>query len=235
MSHYERELFSAIKVPSERRRILDELVLSRAEILIKGDELLHRLTPIEITNRKWLVCAPDMNIAKDIDPIDNSILVNFAIGADRYFFQSSLQFSPTSIVIELSDELFHLQRRRSMRLSLPAEMSATSNVINHADRSCLHECQILDFSTGGLRLLYPSPSPDFKSGEKLVMVLHFGKRKPFQVVGHIRHSVDKRMNNDQQIFGVEFSEVNRLLENKLLTLQLDLQGEIFRKWKRAVG
>jgi c-di-GMP-binding flagellar brake protein YcgR len=233
MATEKNAFFNLVKVPSEKKRIFRELIDSHGEILMKGHgEGIFRLRPEKISEKQWILCHFDSGSSEFATMgFDELHSANFAVGKERYFFQSSVQVSPESILLETPVELYHLQRRKSMRISLPLELGASCNIINHNDISGLHACEVLDFSPGGLKVLFDGLSPFFHFSDRLVIVLRLGThRKSLEIKAAVRHVHPPK--KGQQIIGLQFLEMDRILENKLQALQLDLQTEIFRKFKR---
>lgn len=230
-----KEPFSLIRVPSERKRIFKGVVESQSEILIKGvNGAIHRLLPEKIKDEKWLCCH-----VRDGKPTDDfgSLLkdehpANFSLETERYFFLSPLRIESPFIQLRTDGDLYHLQRRKTARVQIPDLIEAVCTVTKHNEQSCFLTTKILDFSTGGLRVQYDSNEPEMKSGDKLFVSVRLSQRKPFELTATVRHAVKAQTGQFEQTFGMEFGAKEKTLENKLLWLQLDLQGEIFRKWKR---
>jgi hypothetical protein len=176
MNNPTNELFSRVKIPSEKKRIFKELIENKAEIVIKcQDDNLHFLSPRKIAENRWIICST----VSDTDIQDEfGTIANFAIGNERYFFQTPVQVSDVSVMLDANVELFHLQRRKTMRLILPKELGATCTIINHNHFSVLHECQINDFSKGGIRLSYPHPFPDFRVSDQVTLSIKLGEMAP---------------------------------------------------------
>lgn len=235
MNLQKNSYFNLVKVPSEKKKIFQKLIEHQSEILMKGDgDDLYRLRPRKIADGRWLMCDYEPG-PTPMDPIYGFKVIhsaNFAVDDERYFFRSAVQISPRAVMLELKVDLYHLQRRKSMRLKVPSVLGAECRIINHNDRSHLLDCQILDFSTGGLRLEFNGMKPAFEPEDHLVLTLRLGEhRKQLQVEAVIRH-VFSAEDKFSQTFGVKFVEVDKYLQNKLIALHLDLQTDIFRKWKR---
>jgi hypothetical protein len=226
------ELFSLIKIPSEKKRIFKEMVHSESEIVLKGKgDTLYFLKPVRISENRWIVCkeVTDLGLQDEDEAI-----ANFSLGSERYFFQTPVQVSSLSVMLEAEVDLYHLQRRKSLRVSVPRDIGAVASIINFKHISTMLEAQVVDFSKGGLRVSYAAPLPEFKSGDPITLNVRLGEfRRPFTVEGIIRHRAEGPANT--QVFGIQFVNVSHTLEMKLLTLQMDLQSEIFRKWKLAAS
>lgn len=230
-----KEPFSLIRVPSERKRIFKSVVETQAEILIKGAHgAIHRLLPVKIKDDKWLSCQ--VREAKPTDDFESLLKdehpANFTLETERYFFLSPLRIERPYIQLRTDTDLYHLQRRKTARVQIPDLIEAVCTITKHNEQSCFLSTKILDFSTGGLRVQYDSNEPEIKSGDQLAISVRLGQRKPFELSSTVRHSVKAQTGQFEQTFGMEFGAKEKTLENKLLWLQLDLQSEIFRKWKR---
>lgn len=228
-------MFTMIKVPSEKKKILKAMLENKEPLLLKGcDDSICRLVPEKYTEEsKWLTCRVTEGRLEGNDTIqEEGHIVNFSIGDERYFFQTKIQMRTDDVLLETKVDLYHLQRRKTIRMDIPEEMKATCSIINLNHFSCLHICNILDYSAGGLRLEYQAGKPGFKAKDQMVCLLKLGHRKPFEMEAEIKHCFDPAQNKGDQVFGIEFKNVSKITHNKLIALQLDLQSEIFRKWKR---
>lgn len=224
------DLFCLIKIPSEKKRIIKELVEIQSEIVLKGrGETLYFLKPLKVTENRWIVCKEVSDLGlKDED----GVIANFSIGNERYFFQTPVQVSKLSVMLEADIELYHLQRRKSVRVGLPQDSGAQAMIISHKYVSMALSASVLDFSKGGLRLSCALTLPKFKANDPVTLTVRLGEfKRPFTVEGVVRHTAEA--SEKTQVFGVQFVNVSHTLEMKLLTLQMDLQSEIFRKWKVA--
>ena len=230
------EMFKKINVPSEKKRIFKALVDKKEVLLLKGsDDSVCRLSPQQLSKENtWLACTLLEGKLEGFNQQvqEDSHIVNFGIDEDRYFFQTSIQMNPENILLDSKVDLYQLQRRKSIRLPFPEEMTAVCSIINLNSFSGLYICHIADYSTGGLRLEYAAGSPTFAKQDQLVCILKFGHRSPFEMKAEIKHCFDPKDHKGVQIFGIEFKDAEKINHNKLVSLQLDLQSEIFRKWKR---
>lgn len=233
------ELFSEVRIPSERKRIYSELVQSRGAIILKGPrDQLSFLNPIQLLDFQFLKCVYQVDSPR-VSPQDSLVdhFVQFSVGTDRYYFNSSATPSDQFLTLTASDDLYQLQRRSSLRISLPWALNTRANIISKNDLATLTECRVLDISTGGIKAEFDSSKNDhthWKTGDSLVMMLHLGKRIPFQIEGIIRYLSPITATDHGPHFhcGIEFINKSTLLENKLLSIQMDIQSEIFRKLKK---
>ncbi len=225
-------MFQQIKIPSEKKRILSALVTANAELIIKNAEESVLRVPVKKIENGLLSC--DGSAGQFEGDLNELKVIYFTLGTERYFFYSVLKFGDDYISIDANSDLFHLQRRKNVRLNLPDEVNARCSIIQWGTTSGLVEAKVLDFSAGGLRLEFSESSPLFFSNDVIKLVIRFGNRRELNLEGVVRHVMPRQNRHDSQTFGVQFLQVDKFLENKLMSLQLDIQSEIFRKWKHAL-
>lgn len=225
-------MFQQIKIPSEKKRILAELVTAKVELIIKNDEESVLKVPVRKVENGLLTC--EGNAGQFKGDFNELKVIYFTLGTERYFFYAVLKFGDDYISIDANTDLFHLQRRKNVRLNLPDEVNARCSIIQWGATNGLVEAKVLDFSAGGLRLEFAESSPLFFSNDKIKLVIRFGSRRELNLEGVVRHVMPRQNRHDSQTFGVQFLQVDKFLENKLMSLQLDIQSEIFRKWKHAL-
>ncbi len=225
-------MFQQVKIPSEKKRILSEIVTTGAELIIKNDVESVLKVSVKKVENALLIC--EGNAGQFKGDLSELKVIYFSLGNERYFFYAVLKFGDDYISIDANTDIFHLQRRKNVRLNLPEEVNARCSIIQWGSTSGLIEAKVLDFSAGGLRLEFTEANPLFFSDDKIKLVIRFGNRRELNLEGVVRHVMPRQNRHDSQTFGVQFLQVDKFLENKLMSLQLDIQSEIFRKWKHVL-
>lgn len=214
---------------SERKKILQTLGALPTYLSVKGDgDLIYSLITESFSDDKILQCRAER--ASDYPKKDQAVVVNLSSGNEKYFFQGFLISTPGKIVIQVPDVMYILQRRKSVRMDIPEKYPATFIVIQMNAKTVFHEMRILDFSSGGVRVFFPDEKTSLAVGQKFLGVLHLSSRRPLQLEATIRHIVKKEINGiSGQQFGIQFENLDKILETKLLTTFMDVQREIFIK------
>lgn len=227
-----RDIFR--KVPlSEKKTLFKEGALKGIAFHAKGeDEGLTTLVLSSYIEGKVLVFLYAKG-SPQFSGNQETVVFNFTHGDDRYFFQGPAEVFPGKVHVSAQVDVFVLQRRKSPRLDLPFEFPARMNIIEYQGRPCLYECKMLDFSSGGCRVIYPNQLPMLKSGEAFRGVVHLSHRRPIELDCEIKHHVLDPLQG-QQTIGVQFKLGTTILENKMLVTFMELQRELFVKWGKSL-
>lgn len=207
--------------------ILNELIGQSIEVVGKGvGDSIFYFTFVKNINGKSLVVS--LSPGSPAILRDEVLIVNFSHSQDRYFFQSEIVLGE-GLLLAVPDELFILQRRKTPRLSLPPEYPGHLNIVDLSGKRVFLETKILDFSSGGCRVLYPSLEPNFLVDLEFKAFLHVGKKNPFELHMQVRHWVEAVLTDGKkgQIFGLQFKFQSLIEENRLLVMFMDLQREVF--------
>ena len=221
------EIFKKVPV-SEKKIILQGLEEKKLPMLMKGSrDEIYQMTVEFVVDEKSLVlsCKADPKPPQKND----EVFVNFEYKEDRFFFRGFLR--PDSVdgyIISIDESIYSLQRRKTARVEFPEGYPALFHVNNINDGKASLEAQILDYSSGGIRIkiakegFVPSVDDVYRGS------LYLGKRAPFEVqvvVRHLRPPEDKT----GMIVGCQFHPLDRVLESKLMTIYMDIQRELFTK------
>lgn len=228
-----KNYFVPIRSQSEKKRILEALVASANPLVIKASDdisihaVARRFTEDEMIACQYHVLSPTLQ--EDVTLSAQAYIVNFSVNKEEYFFQSHVAPIKEGFLLATQPDLYHLQRRRAIRLKLPLQMGAKIKVLELNTKPYFEEGLIIDFSTGGLRITLKAFHSKIKLGDELMLSIGLGKRIPFSVDAVVRYSA---IQGDYQTCGIEFINKTSLLDNKLHALQLDMQSEIFRRWSK---
>lgn len=223
-----REIFR--KVPlSEKKALFREAIQNAWPFYLKGegDELVT-MQMIEYVESKAMVFTYYQN-SHQLDK-NQSVVLNFASGEDRYFFHTNAEVYADRVLISATADVYILQRRKSPRLDIPESYPSSVNIMEVKGRAVnLLKCDLLDFSSGGCRVICKSQIPEFKTGDLIKISLHLNHRRPLELFCEVRHSVADYL-KAQQTIGLQFKLGTTLLENKMLVVFMDVQRELFIKW-----
>ena len=125
-----QEFFKKISSRDERNSILKDLANSRAEVICKppNDEIF-KVIPDRFNNDQKLFCQ--MSSEEIFQPeIPCSVICQFSLGGEKYFIQAILDQRQTSYVLDLTGELYNLQRRQSYRIRIPGSTRSVAEVIH---------------------------------------------------------------------------------------------------------
>lgn len=219
-------IFKRVAV-SERKVIFRELAEDKAQVAVKGTEHedTFHLIAIQIEKDETLLCHHTED-SKGVSQAQK-VLINFSFKNERYFMQTELAFESGWAVLQIGGDLFQLQRRANARFIMPEGYSAVYILTAHEGKKYFVDCIVKDVSAGGLKLEVPITHPDFRIGEVLKGSLRLGTRRPMEFDVEVRFA---RKTEKNHVVGVQFLNVNHVLENRLLSLMMDLQRELFLKF-----
>lgn len=220
----EESIFKKVS-ESEKNNIFKLSVSAHVDFMIKGEgEQLYYLRVEEFDNGAMFICSRYNNSPSPND--EKGVLVSFIIEDERYYFQSELRNMPSGFQIAAPSDLFILHRRKQVRVKIPPAYKSVYNIIRHNEKVTFVDAAILDYSSGGLKLIYNEKKPKFQVGDNIRGVVRLGTRNPFEIDALIKYVAPDAA---EQIFGIQFINITKLLETKLMTLTMDLHREILIK------
>ncbi|HEX7673094.1 MAG TPA: PilZ domain-containing protein [Bdellovibrio sp.] len=229
MSLQDQLIFKKVGV-SEKKMLFREIADDRLQVAVKGesDEVFH-LIAIQIEKDENLLCHHTAD-SKSHDK-QQKVVVNFPFKSERYFFQTELSFNSGWAVLNIEGDLFQLQRRANARIDLPSKYEAAFTLYQHGGKNYFLDGTIKDISAGGIKVEMPESCPAFAIGEKIKGTVRLGARRPIEFQLEVRFAQSKDVQGKKtQVAGLQFLNVDHTLENRLLSLMMDLQREIYLKY-----
>jgi hypothetical protein len=219
------------KVPlSEKKFLFREIAHDKLQISCKGeDENFFNLIAIQTEKDEDLMCHHTAN-SKEYEK-NQSVMVNFQFKNERYFFRTDLSFSTGWAVLKIDCDLFQLQRRANARVDLPSKYDSAFSLHHHNGQKYFLDGRILDVSAGGLKIDLVSDIPAMKIGDKIRGTMRLGIRRAMEFDMEVRFAQRREVNGQGvQTAGLQFLNIDKTMENRLLSLMMDLQREIFLKY-----
>lgn len=223
-------IFKKVAV-SDKKLLFREIASDRVQVSLKGleDEVFH-LMVIQFERDEHLLCHHTADSKKFEKP--QKVMVNFPFKSERYFFQSELSFNSGWAVLTVESDLYQLQRRSNARIDIPKEYDGVFTLHQHKGKNYFLESQIKDISVGGVKAVLPFVEPELAIGDKVTGTIRLATRRVMEFEMEVRFSQKKDFKGKwAQIVGLQFLNVDQLLENRLMNLMMDLQREIFVKYK----
>lgn len=222
----------------DKKIIFRSLPMRKTKIMMKNDELVVRLEALASSSEKILECQylpftpnetlPDLSQVFE-NNISSLVVLNFSFNEDRYFMQTTASLDSGKISVDLAPDLFVLQRRRSARVDITFSYPHQIRVIEHHGKPVFIEGRMVDFGAGGCRLEILQMNPQFTEADELVVVLRLSHRNPLTLKSQVRHASSKTSQGNQ-IFGVQFLGLGPIMENKMMSLLMEVQKELFAKF-----
>jgi hypothetical protein len=233
--------FEKIRSQVEKRKLFQELINAKSEIVTKGDDdSFFQLVPQKIINDSILLCGL-INIEK-LPQKDIKAIGNFSVGTDRYFFSGALKVMKDEAAFDISCDVFQLQRRATFRLSVRPQ-SGLFIALTKFDKKAIYVItQVADISAGGARVFFgetysttgitgTSVDPGLKMGSQFTCVIHPPSGKNIEVQAEVKHQQKAVVNGEiTEQFGIEFINLSPLLKNRLTSMTLDLQQKFVNEF-----
>lgn len=227
----EKEIFTRITPEDDCNKLFGDLVQAHAELICKGKGDVFRLRPLTFNvTERYVECQALEKIPK-LQPKEE-ILAHFFLGGDKYYFQTHLNPHLNKLQMAMPTEIFQLQRRQNYRLKFPQASKAQFQISGVNNQTANIKTTLLDLSSGGCRFKMPKSS-HFKLGDSLTGQLMVGTRDPITISGQILHSRPEATQEDYLTFGIEFTKLSPIIENKLFSLTMDLYRELFKRIDRT--
>lgn len=224
----DQSTFKLIARADEKAKLWDDMAKARGEFLCKGtDDSICKLRVVLFNSKhQALECTFESPVTmKD----QEEYLGHFFLGGEKYYFQSKAQVVNGKVLIPVPQELYHLQRRQNYRVHIPDGYQAFYNIILVNQKPQKITGQLADLSGQGCRVIYRLDAPLMKAGDQVTGHLLIGKRSPIEVQGIVRHIKVDESNKVIQTFGIEFTPLTPILENKLFAITLEIHKEVFRR------
>lgn len=235
-SQNQPQMFNKVSA-SEKRIIFRSLSQRQTKITMKSESHISELRAIKCNDDRILECDRlKLNPVEDdsqLPGINNNenVILNFSLGEDLYFMQTKSSLSESKIYLDMGPDLFVLQRRKSMRLEVPMAYPHQVRLIEHKGKVVFIEGRLLDFGAGGCRIELLQMEPLFSTEDSLVTVIRLNHRVPLTLRAQIRHTLPKASHkNGRQIFGVQFQDLGPIMQNKMISLSMEMQKEFFAKF-----
>lgn len=217
----------------EKESLLPLLVLLEQDILFKypGSPVYHT-TVFDINRLGHLIARRTLEDVAYFNSLETP-LISFGIDQERYFARFKLKVLSQSLLFDSGGDLFILKRRKHRRIRLPETYPARALVKEISGRKVFMEAKIVDMSAKGARLILPLQLPRLKAQTRLRVNVSLGARSTVDVTCLIRHHRGLMVKQtDHQVFGVEFVDMDRATENKMIKYLSEIETEIFGRFVR---
>lgn len=217
---------------SEKKMLFREIADDKVQVSLKGeDDSIFHLIAVQTEKDEQLFCHHTADSKEHAQP--QKVIANFSFKNERYFFQTELTFSTGWAILSLDGELFQLQRRASARVDIPSGYPATFSLHSISGRNYFVEAKVRDVSAGGVKIEFATTGITLKTGDQVRGSLKLGIRRAIDCELEVRHAIERQHEGLTIVgAGMQFLNVDQGLENRLLSLMMDLQREIFLKYPK---
>lgn len=219
-----QNVFKKVAV-SERKNIFRELPQHQISMYVKYNDKLYIFVAKDNSDDKilWLDYTEQSSGAQ----IADEAVLNFNLKEDRYFMTSQFVSEKNRIGVRCDQDLFVLQRRANTRVDLPADYPSQFNIIAINDRPAFIEMKVEDFSAGGMRLLETRDPISVKVGDVIKGTLKMSAKSPLNLEAEVRFVGERIIQEASKVVtGVEFQNIDKMLEGRLMTMVTSLQQDV---------
>jgi hypothetical protein len=225
-----KDVFKKVHL-SDKKKLFKRIIEDRLVCLVKTESIdVQQVVPNRMMDEKIVECEFVDGQVFDLKTPEMGV-ISINSGEDRYFFYGLVALNNDRVYIETQGDLFYLQRRKSARLELPENFTATARITDYKGKTLPFDCEVADISSGGCKLYLTSLEPIIKAGTILKMKITLGHRSPFDVSGEVRHVKPVRDFSElPQTMGIQFVSTDPMFEGRMLNLYMDVQREVFLKY-----
>ncbi|KYG63351.1 hemolysin [Bdellovibrio bacteriovorus] len=224
----DKDIFTLVGREDEKIKLWQDLAQAQGELLCKGKEESICKLRVNFYNSKTKCLECTVESITTLKP-QEEYLGHFFLGGEKYYFQGFAQIHQEKVVVPVAEELYHLQRRQNYRVRIPEGYQAFYNIVLVNEQPQKIIGQLADLSSQGCRVIYRMDAPLMKIGDKVTGHLVIGKRSPIEIQGVVRHIKVDEGNKVIQTFGIEFSPLSTMIENKLFALTMEIHKEVFKR------
>lgn len=222
----ELTLFKSIHSVSERQRLFTKLLSSQGNLYLK--DKFDRSLPLkasEVDSKFYLKCFAPSESGITLNE-DETYTAVFWIDQEKYMFETRPKYDGTDLMLPVM-ALFHLQKRRTFRYSVPDDFGSEFTIKHLNQKNCDVVCRMIDVSTQGCAVELDLEAVDLKLDDILQAELNFGDREPILVQGVIKNI--RARDKTTLVLGVEFHHMAHSSEEKIMMAISDLQRELFNR------
>lgn len=208
-------------------RLWQDLAQARAEIMCKGDaETIVKIKAHYFTPKSELECLTEgTQHLKEKE----EYLGHFFLGGEKYYFKARAQIIGTKVIIALPKELYHLQRRQNYRARFPASYPGTCTIKSLNEQPQKIKWKLFDISSQGCRVILEDSNFLIKIGDKISGSVDTRNTTSIEFQGVVRHIKNENDAHVIKTFGMEFTPITPIVENKLFALTMEIHKEFMKK------
>ncbi len=153
--------------------------------------------------------------------LDQDVTCSFEISAEKYYFKTYLTAAAGELMLAVPDEIFKLQRRNDFRVSVPASISYTCEIIGINGSPAKLKADIRDLSLGGCQLVVKIIGTAFHDGDELFLRLKINSFDWDRISCTSQRVVSKNADAKYSI-GVRFLETSAAFATDMQSLLVQL-------------
>ncbi|MBO9667690.1 MAG: PilZ domain-containing protein [Bdellovibrio sp.] len=215
-------VFKNIGSASEKKSLFERLTSEEGEIVLKGKQDQSFIVTAISLGENQIQCITPEGVSMKFG-LKEVVTANFTVGGEKYLFEAYvMNFEGGANLTVLN--LFHLQRRKNFRYTIPTNYAADFCVTTLNSRSTKISCRLLDLSTEGCAILMTPDMASLKQEDRIEAAIFLGERDPILVQGFVKNL---RARGDDLILGVEFNHLANASEHAITSAITEMQREIY--------
>lgn len=217
-------VFKAITDSADQQFLFQRFLSEGGEVHIKDSEdTSYLLKALSINSQMHLKC----HLPADFPWAEGQkITATFHFGGEKYLFESRPEIRDSYVTLPVRD-LFHLQKRKNFRYTLPEDYKVDFILTNLNQRSCEHKCRLLDISTEGCAVEISQEQTELSLNDTLEAEIHIGSRGAIPVAGIIVNIRPRGSNH--LVLGLQFNHVVRGSESRIIDAITELQRKVYQR------
>ncbi|WP_413560299.1 PilZ domain-containing protein [Bdellovibrio sp. HCB209] len=218
-------IFKAVNSKEQRNYLFEQLTAIEGEILLKGqeDESEH-VNAISMNDGGQIQCiiTGGGNLKFGFNKI---ITAYFRVNNEKYMFEATAIPFEGGVNLTVKD-LFHLQRRKNFRYTLPTGFQADCLVTIHNQAPSNTTLRLIDLSTEGCAVYSTAEMPTMRLDDRVEAVIFLGDRDPIPVQGFVKNL---RVQGDDMVIGLEFNHIANASEFAITSAIVEMQRTVYKK------
>jgi hypothetical protein len=218
-------VFKAVNNQEQRKYLFAQLTAIEGEILLKGkeDEAEH-VNAVSMNDLGQIQCI--LTDGGSFKFSFNKVLTcYFRVNNEKYMFEATAIPFEGGVNLTIKD-LFHLQRRKNFRYTLPSGFQADCLIATLNQQQSNTTCRLLDVSTEGCAVLLTADMPTLRLDDRVEAVIFIGERDPIPVQGFVKNL---RVQGDDMVIGLEFNHIANASEFAITSAIVEMQRSVYQK------
>ncbi|WP_413577622.1 PilZ domain-containing protein [Bdellovibrio sp. HCB290] len=218
-------IFKTVNNQVHKRFLLETLVAIEGEILLKGDEdESEHVSAVSINDQNQIQCVMTDG-SKFKFGLKSVLTCYFRVNNEKYMFEATAVPFEGGLNLSVTD-LFHLQRRKNFRYTLPSGFQADCLIATLNLQQSNTTCRLIDVSTEGCAVLLTAEMPTLRLDDRVEAVMFLQDREPIPVQGFVKNL---RVHGDDMVIGLEFNHLANSSEFAIISAIVEMQRSAFRK------
>ena len=212
----ELNFYTLLDLPSTKETV-EFLVHNQSEVTFKINSL-HLKTKILSQKNAQQFSVYKFNF---VQYTQEAVTCSFEISAEKYFFKSHVSTVATDLLLAIPTEIFKLQRRNDFRVSVPASIPYTCEIIGIKSSPVKLKAELRDLSLGGCLLSVKITGTSFQDGDELYLKLKLNSFDWDRIHCSCKRVVSKELDSKLSV-GLKFLETSAAFATDLQSLLVQL-------------